>query len=74
MHRTQIYFEETLFEAIRKEAVRLGISVSAYIRDRMRQDLEKGLLRSVPVGINLLSCYFSNERIELNYSVFWFIH
>ncbi len=41
MHRTQIYFEESLFEAIKKEAVRLGISVSAYIRDRMRQDLEK---------------------------------
>jgi hypothetical protein len=33
MHRTQIYFEETLFEAIRKEANTMGVTLSAYIRD-----------------------------------------
>jgi len=41
MHRTQIYFEEPLFEAIKREAARMGVSFSAYIRDRLRKDLEQ---------------------------------
>ncbi|WP_456382353.1 ribbon-helix-helix domain-containing protein [Hydrogenimonas sp.] len=41
MHRTQIYFEESLFEALKQEAKAMGISVSAYIREVLRQDLER---------------------------------
>jgi len=41
MHRTQIYFEEPLFEALKRQANTLGISLSAYIRDVVRKDLEK---------------------------------
>lgn len=40
MHRTQIYFEESLFQEVRKKAVRHKVSVSAYIRDVIRRDLE----------------------------------
>jgi hypothetical protein len=40
MHRTQIYFEETLFEAIRKEANTMGVTLSAYIRDVLKKDLQ----------------------------------
>jgi len=39
MHRTQIYFEEPLFEQIRMEAKRMGLSISAYIRDVVQRDL-----------------------------------
>jgi len=39
MHRTQIYFEESLFEQIRHEAKRMGISISAYIRNAIHRDL-----------------------------------
>ncbi len=41
MHRTQIYFEEELFEAIKREANSLGISISAYIRSVLKKDLEQ---------------------------------
>jgi hypothetical protein len=40
MHRTQIYFEETLFEAIKKEANAMGVTLSAYIRDVLKKDLQ----------------------------------
>ena len=41
MHRTQIYFEEPLFDALKREAGRMGVSLSAYIRDRLKKDLEQ---------------------------------
>ncbi len=41
MHRTQIYFEEPLFEALKKQANSLGMSVSAYIREVLKRDLEE---------------------------------
>jgi len=40
MHRTQIYFEETLFEELKQQANTLGISLSAYIRDTLKKDLQ----------------------------------
>jgi uncharacterized protein (UPF0305 family) len=40
MHRTQIYFDEALFEAIKKEANAVGISLSAYIREVLKKDLQ----------------------------------
>jgi predicted DNA-binding ribbon-helix-helix protein len=41
MHRTQIYFEEPLFEALKKQANALGVSLSAYIREVLKRDLEQ---------------------------------
>ena len=41
MHRTQIYFEETLFEELKQQANTLGISLSAYIRDILKKDLQE---------------------------------
>lgn len=40
MHRTQIYFEEPLFEEIKSQANAMGISLSAYIRDTLKKDLK----------------------------------
>ena len=40
MHRTQIYFEEALFEELKRQANVLGISMSAYIRDVLKKDLD----------------------------------
>ncbi len=40
MHRTQIYFEEQFFEAIKKKARNMNISVSAYIRVTVQKDLQ----------------------------------
>ena len=41
MHRTQIYFEEELFSELKKQANQLGLSISAYIRDTLKKDLQK---------------------------------
>ena len=40
MHRTQIYFDEPLFEALKREASTLGLSLSAYIREILKRELE----------------------------------
>lgn len=40
MHRTQIYFEEELFSDIKQQAAHLNMSISAYIRETLRKDLE----------------------------------
>lgn len=41
MHRTQIYFEEQFFEELKRQANTLGISLSAYIRDTLKKDLNE---------------------------------
>jgi len=41
MHRTQIYFDEALFEELRRQASALGLSLSAYIRDTLKKDLQE---------------------------------
>lgn len=40
MHRTQIYFDEPLFEAIQQKAARHNVSISAYIREVLQKELE----------------------------------
>lgn len=41
MQRTQIYFEQPLLEELKQQAKTLGISMSAYIRQVMQEDLHK---------------------------------
>ena len=41
MHRTQIYFDEPLFEHLKQKANKLGVSISEYIKALVKQDLEK---------------------------------
>jgi predicted DNA-binding ribbon-helix-helix protein len=41
MHRTQIYFEEQFFEELKRQANTLGISLSAYIRETLKKDMEE---------------------------------
>jgi len=41
MHRTQIYFEEPFFEELKHQANKLGISLSAYIRETLKKDMEE---------------------------------
>jgi len=40
MHRTQLYFEEALFSDIKRTAAEMNLTVSAYIRDVLRKDME----------------------------------
>ena len=41
MHRTQIYFEETMLAQLKQRANRLGLSVSAYIRETLQKELNE---------------------------------
>lgn len=52
MHRTQIYFDEPLFSAIKQQASRLNISVSAYIRETLKKELINHQAKSDPVDFS----------------------
>lgn len=41
MHRTQLYFDETMFEEIKETANSLNLSVSAYIREVLKKELKE---------------------------------
>lgn len=41
MHRTQIYFEESMFEELKQQANSMGLSLSAYIRQTLKADLKE---------------------------------
>jgi len=41
MHRTQIYFEEAMFKELKLRASNLGLSLSAYIRGALKENLEQ---------------------------------
>ncbi len=51
MHRTQIYFDESLFEELKSQANSLGLSLSAYIRKTLQKDLEEK--RKKPQSLDL---------------------
>ena len=40
MHRTQIYFDELLFESIKRHADAEGTTISAYIRKALKQQVD----------------------------------
>ena len=41
MHRTQIYFEEVMFEELKQRANMIGVSISEYIRSIVQKELKK---------------------------------
>ncbi len=52
MHRTQIYFEESLFEAIKQRANNMDLSISAYIRATMEAELEQQKPKQQPIDFS----------------------
>jgi len=51
MQRTQIYFEESMLKELKQKANALGISLSAYIRDTLRKNLDNE--NKKPTKLNL---------------------
>ena len=49
MHRTQIYFDEPLFSAVKQQASRLNLSVSAYIRETLKKELLSQQAKPEPI-------------------------
>lgn len=63
MHRTQIYFEESLFEAIKQKANSMNISVSAYIRETLKAELESQKLKAEPVDFSDFAGMWQDHEI-----------
>ncbi len=64
MHRTQIYFEETLFEELKKQANLMGMSLSAYIRETLKNDLKNKKSKQNRVNLKEFSGMWENRDIS----------
>jgi len=62
MHRTQIYFEEELFNKIKNQANKMGTSISAYIREVLKKDLEKKEKLSQKIDFDEFAGMWSNRK------------
>jgi len=62
MHRTQIYFEEELFNKIKSQANKMGTSISAYIREVLKKDLEKKEKLSQKIDFDEFAGMWSNRK------------
>jgi len=63
MHRTQIYFDEPLFEEIKREANILGISLSAYIREVLKKELNHNKKQPEHIDLSNFSGMWKNREI-----------
>ena len=63
MHRTQIYFEEVLFEALKNQANSLGLSLSAYIRNTLKEDLDERKKQPQVLDFSDFSGMWENREI-----------
>ena len=63
MHRTQLYFDETLFNQIKQTANSMNMTVSAYIREVLRKELEAQQQKSQPVDFSEFSGMWENQNI-----------
>ncbi len=63
MHRTQIYFEEALFEEIKAQANALSISLSAYIRETLKKDLQNRKQKPQPNDFSQFAGMWQDREI-----------
>jgi len=64
MHRTQIYFEESLFAELKSQANSLGLSLSAYIRNVIEKDLQERKKRPQLLDFSDFSGMWENRDIN----------
>jgi len=63
MHRTQIYFEEALFDELKRQANALGISLSAYIRDVLKKDLDNKKKEPTKLDLSSFSGIWKDREV-----------
>lgn len=63
MHRTQIYFEEAMFEELKRQSNLLNISLSAYIRELVKKDLEIKEKQDLPIDFSNFSGMWEDRDI-----------
>ena len=63
MHRTQLYFDETMFEQVKQRARGLGLSVSAYIREAVKNQLAHEQAFVAPLDLSTYSGMWKDREI-----------
>ena len=63
MHRTQLYFDETLFEQVKQRARGLGVSVSAYIRGAVKSQLAHEQAPEAPLDLSAYSGMWKDREV-----------
>ena len=64
MHRIQIYFDEPLFEEIRRQANAMDISLSAYIRNVIKKDLDARRKKSPKIDLSRFEGMWAQREIS----------
>jgi post-segregation antitoxin (ccd killing protein) len=65
MHRTQIYFDEPLFDDLKRQANLLGISISAYIRVTLKRDIEEKKQKKPSIDFDAMSGIWEGRDITI---------
>ncbi len=63
MHRTQLYFDENLFSEVKQKAKSLNLTVSAYIREVLRKELETQKAQAKPVDFSEFSGMWKDKNV-----------
>ncbi len=66
MHRTQIYFDEPLFHDLKRQASLLGVSISAYIRDTLKKDIEEKKQQSSSIDFDAMSGIWKDKDVTID--------
>ena len=64
MHRTQLYFDEPLFDQIKQRAQNLGWSISAYIREAVKSKLAHEQAAEAPLDLSDYSGMWKDRDIS----------
>ena len=63
MHRTQLYFDEALFDQVKRRARGMGLSVSAYIREAVKNQLAHEQAVAAPLDLSAYSGMWKGRDI-----------
>jgi len=65
MQRTQIYFEESMLKELKQKANALGISLSAYIRDTLRKNLDNENKKPTKLNLSEFAGMWKDRDIDI---------
>lgn len=63
MHRTQLYFDEALYEEIKQTASKQKVTISAYIREVLRKELDAQKEKTQPIDFSEFSGMWKDTDI-----------
>ncbi len=64
MHRTQLYFDDSLFSAVKQTANSLDMTMSAYIREVLKKELKQREKMAQPTDFSDFSGMWKDRDID----------